>query len=124
MQKNNRLIAFLALGMYFLTGAACVAVGSGLPHLVKAYDMNLDKVVLLGSAFAVGRVATVYITGRLVEKLGPLKVLAGGVLLNAAFLFGLGAVPNYYAGLVFAMPWRYRNGCSGYSVPGNVKRSV
>lgn len=102
MQKNNKLIAILAFGMYFITGAACVVVGSGLPHLVERYEMALDKVVLLGSAYAIGRVATAYFTGRMVEKFGPLKVLAAGVILVSVFLLGLAAVPNYYAGLCFA----------------------
>lgn len=102
MQRNKRLLAFLAFAMYFLTGAACIVVGSGLPHLVKMYDMKLDQVVLLGSAYAFGRVLTVYTTGRLVEKLGPIKVLAAGVMLMAVFLLGLPTIVNYYAGLCFA----------------------
>lgn len=102
MQRNYKLIAFLAFAMYFLTGAACIVVGSSLPHLVKMYDMKLNQVVLLGSSYALGRVLTVYITGRLVEKLGPMKVLAGGVTLIGAFLLGVPTVVNYYAGLAFA----------------------
>lgn len=102
MQKNQKLIALLAFAMYFLTGAACIVVGSSLPHLVKLYGMELDKVVLLGSAYALGRLSTVYITGRMVEKFGPMKVLAGGVLMVAVFLFGLPTVVNYYAGMCFA----------------------
>ena len=102
MRKNDSLIAFLAFAMYFLTGAACIVVGSSLPHLVKMYNMQLDQVVLLGSAYAFGRVLTVYTTGRLVEKLGSIKVLAGGVTLLAIFLLGLPTIVNYYAGLCFA----------------------
>lgn len=102
MQRNYKLIAFLAFAMYFLTGAACIVVGSSLPHLVKMYDMQLEKVVLFGSAYALGRVSTVYITGRMVEKFGPMKVLACGTILIAAFLFGIPTIVNYYAGMVFA----------------------
>ncbi len=102
MQRKKRLIAFLAFAMYFLTGAACIVVGSSLPHLVKLYDMDLEKVVLLGSAYAMGRLSTVYFTGRMVEKFGPMKVLAGGVLMVAAFLFGIPTIINYYAGMCFA----------------------
>lgn len=102
MHNNNKLIAFLAFAMYFLTGAACIVVGSSLPHLVKMYDMQLDQVVLLGSAYSLGRVLTVYSTGRLVEKIGPSKVLASGVILIAVFLLGIPTVVNYYAGLFFA----------------------
>lgn len=102
MQRKKRLIAFLAFAMYFLTGSACIVVGSSLPHLVKLYDMDLEKVVLLGSAYAMGRLSTVYFTGRMVEKFGPMKVLAGGVLMVAAFLFGIPTIVNYYAGMCFA----------------------
>jgi len=102
MRKNDKLLAFLAFAMYFLTGAGCIVVGSSLPHLVKMYGMELNRVVLLGSAYALGRVLTVYMTGRLVEKIGPLKVLAGGVVLIGAFLLGIPTIVNYYAGLVFA----------------------
>lgn len=102
MQRNYKLIAFLAFAMYFLTGAACILVGSSLPHLVDMYGMKLNQVVLLGSAYAMGRVLTVYMTGRLVEKSGPMKVLAGGTALIAAFLLGVPTIVNYYAGLVFA----------------------
>jgi len=62
----------------------------------------LDKVVLLGSAYAFGRVLTVYITGRLAERLGPLKVLAAGVILIALFLLGIPTLQYYYAGMFFA----------------------
>ncbi len=102
MQKNKKLIAFLAFAMYFITGAACIVVGSSLPHLVKMYGMSLDKVVLLASAYALGRVATVYITGKMVEKVGPIKVLSIGTVFLALFLFGVPTFPNYYAGLCFA----------------------
>lgn len=102
MQRKQKLIAFLAFAMYFLTGAACIVVGSSLPHLVKMYGMELDKVVLLGSSYALGRLSTVYLTGRMVEKFGPMKVLAGGVIMVAAFLFGIPTIVNYYAGMFFA----------------------
>ena len=102
MKRNHKILAFLAFAMYYLTGATCIVVGSSLPHLVKLYDMDLGKVVLLGSAYALGRVTTVYQTGRLVEKWGPVKVLAVGTALLAVFLGGIPTVVNYYAGLVFA----------------------
>lgn len=85
MQKDYKLIAFLAFAMYFLTGAACIVLGSSLPHLIKLYNIELSKVVLLGSSYAFGRVLTVYTTGRLVEKFGPMKVLMIGVFLISCF---------------------------------------
>ena len=102
MQKNNRLITFLAFGLYFLTGAACMVVGSSLPQLVGMYDKSLELVVLPGSSYALGRVATVYLSGRMVERFGPKSILAAGILMVSAYLFGLPTIQNYYAGMVFA----------------------
>lgn len=99
MKKRYKLIGFLAFAMYFLTGATCVLVGSSLPQLVEMYGMTLEKVVLLGSAYALGRVLTVYITGRMTEKLGPIKVLAAGIILTASFLMGIPLIVNFYAGI-------------------------
>lgn len=102
MKRNNVLTAFLAFGMYFLTGAACIIVGSSLTHLAGMYDMELDQVVLLGSAYAFGRVLTVYGTGRMVEKTGAKRVLAAGVIFLMAYLIGLPLAVNFYAGIFFA----------------------
>lgn len=102
MQKNNKLITFLAFGMYFLTGAACFVVGSSLPQLVERYNMSLDLVVLLGSSYALGRASTVYITGRMVEKFGAKTVLTTGIILISTYLLGISIIPNYYAGIFFA----------------------
>ena len=103
MKNRYKLLGFLAFAMYFLTGAACVLVGSSLPQLVEMYGIGLDKVALLGSAYALGRVLTVYITGRMVEKIGPLKVLAIGAALTGAFLLGIPLIINFYAGMLFAV---------------------
>ncbi len=102
MNKKYKTFSFLAFAMYFLTGAACILIGSSLPQLVKMYNLGLQSVVLLGSAFALGRVTTVYLTGRLVEKFGPIKVLVIGVLLISVFLGGITSIRNFYFGLFVA----------------------
>lgn len=102
MKSSNKiLVGFLAFAMYFLTGAACVMVGSSMPQLVEMYHMPISKVVILGSAYALGRILTVLITGKMVEKLGSLKVLFAGVFLTGVFLAGVPTFQNFYAGLVF-----------------------
>lgn len=81
-EKNKyKITAFLAYALYFLTGVSGIVVGSSLSHLVKMYGIVLNKVVLLGSFYAMGRVLTVYLTGKMVEKFGPLKVLTIGTIL-------------------------------------------
>ena len=100
---NMRVIAFLAYAMYFLTGISCIAVGSSLPHLAALYNISLDKVVLIQSAYALGRVLTVYISGRMVEKTGARSVLAIGTIFIGIFMAGLGASRNFYLSMVFAV---------------------
>ena len=103
MKTTHKLAAFLCFAMYFLTGAACVILGSSVPQLSQAYGFTVGKVAMLGTAYALGRIATVLISGHLVEKLGALKVLFGGVLLIAIFLVGVPMWQTYYAGMIFAI---------------------
>lgn len=102
MQKNNRLIMFLAFGLYFLAGASCLLVGSSLTHLMEVYGKPMDAVVLLGSAYAIGRVSTVGLTGRLTEKTGPKAVYFIAVLASCAYFMIVALIPGYYMGLAAA----------------------
>ncbi|RFT22605.1 MFS transporter, partial [Gardnerella vaginalis] len=78
MKRNDALKAFLSFAMYFLAGSTCVMIGSTLPQLVQTYGQKIELVGLLGSAYALGRILTVNITGVLVEKIGSVKVLGIG----------------------------------------------
>ena len=102
MRKNSTLITILAFGLYFLVGAAALLVGSSLTQLIGVYDRTMDAVVLLGSSFAIGRVSTVGLTGRLVEKIGAKAVYAISVLMTCAYFVGVPLLPNYYAGMAAA----------------------
>lgn len=102
MRKNSTLITILAFGLYFLVGAAALLVGSSLTQLIGVYGKTMDAVVLLGSSFAIGRVSTVGLTGRLVEKIGAKAVYAISVLMTCAYFVGVPLLPNYYAGMAAA----------------------
>lgn len=91
-----------AFAMYLLTGAACLVVGSGLTNLMEHFNAELVAVTALGSAFALGRVATVTITGWVTEKLGPKITLGAGLLLLLAFLGGITVVNSIPAAMVCA----------------------
>ena len=85
MRKNSSLITILAFGLYFLVGAGALLVGSSLTQLIGVYGRTMDAVVLLGSSFAIGRVSTVGLTGRLVEKIGAKAVYAISVLATCVY---------------------------------------
>ena len=102
MRKNSSLITILAFGLYFLVGAGALLVGSSLTQLIGVYGRTMDAVVLLGSSFAIGRVSTVGLTGRLVEKIGAKAVYAISVLATCVYFVGIPLFPNYYAGMAAA----------------------
>lgn len=102
MRKNSSLITILAFGLYFLVGAGALLVGSSLTQLIGVYGRTMDAVVLLGSSFAIGRVSTVGLTGRLVEKIGAKAVYAISVLMTCTYFVGVPLFPNYYAGMAAA----------------------
>lgn len=100
-QNRIRLI-FLIFGMYFLTGVVCMVLGTSLSSLSELYRTPVQKTVLLGTWFAIGRVSTVYVTSKFVEKYGPLKVLFIGVLSICLYMMGIIAFKNYYISIPLA----------------------
>lgn len=103
MGRINRWIStFEAYAMYLLTGAACLVVGSSLVQLSEHFSRDIAAIAALGSAFAVGRIATVFLTGYMAERFGAKKVLAAGVILLLAFMVGIPATHNYLAAILFS----------------------
>ena len=101
--KNRRFIfGFVAFALYFLTGAACIVVGSGLSHFADKLSTDIKTIVILGSLYSLGRVSTVYLTGKLVEKIGPLKVTIMGIFLMGLYLTGIAYTHSFYYALIFA----------------------
>lgn len=85
-----------AFMLYLLTGASCLLIGSSLPQLMAHFNAELVAVTSLSSAFALGRIATVFLVGWLTEKLGPKIIMAGGLVLLfcfQAFLPHAGGIP-------------------------------
>jgi MFS family permease len=92
-----------AFALYLLTGAACLILGSSLPQLILHFDSELAAVAALGSAFAVGRVATVFFMGRLTEKLGAKRMMGMGIFLLLAFFGGIPLTHSVKAAMVFSI---------------------
>lgn len=99
--KIHSIVSVLeAYGMYLLTGAACVCIGSSMPSLMDHFNISLAKTAMLASAFAVGRVATVFLCGLITEKLGTRFALCSGIALISLFLGILPITTNYYIALI------------------------
>lgn len=102
MTKKVKWIAtFEAYTMYLMTGAACLMIGTTLPHLMKHFGVDLVAVAALGSIFALGRVTTVFVVGYLTEKFGPKRILGAGFVLLLSFMAGIPSTTSYTAAMVF-----------------------
>lgn len=102
MQNRRFVFGFVAFALYFLTGAACIVVGSGLSHFADKFSTDIKTIVILGSLYSLGRVSTVYLTGKLVEKVGPFKVTIMGIFLMGLYLTGMAYTHSFYYALIFA----------------------
>ncbi len=103
MKSGTKIAAFQGLALYLLTGAACLVVGTSLSQLTQSYNTSIAAVAALGSAFAFGRMVTVFITGYLTKKLGVKLILGVGTFLLLVFLVGLPINTNYNLGLILAV---------------------
>lgn len=103
MTKQRNLIAFVVYAMYLITGACCIVVGSSIPSLMEHFDKSLPAIALLVSAFAIGRVATVFLVGILTEKFGAKICLLCGVIFYLAFLTGIPLTTNYFTAIILSV---------------------
>ena len=69
-RPHYRAAAFEALALYLLTGAACILVGSSMTHLMDHFGVSLAQVAAIQSAYALGRMSTVFLTGWITERFG------------------------------------------------------
>lgn len=98
---SKRTVSILeTYGMYLITGMVCVCVGSSLSSLMEHFQVDLAKAAALTSAFALGRVATVFIAGIITERLGPRFSVIAGVTAIVLCAGGLPVQTNYTVALV------------------------
>ena len=101
-RPHYRAAAFEALALYLLTGAACILVGSSMTHLMDHFGVSLAQVAAIQSAYALGRMSTVFLTGWITERFGVRTSLLLGTALLLAFLGGIPLTHNYFVGLALA----------------------
>jgi fucose permease len=89
--------------LYLLTGSACLVLGSSLPHLIRYFDTSLVAVAAMGSAFALGRVLTVFFSGTLTEKWGAKPVVFAGLVLLLCFFTGVPLTRSVRAAQLFSV---------------------
>lgn len=68
---------------------------------VEALDVGSEAYGLLLGSFGLGAVAIAFVIGTIDERVVPSRILAGGLMLAAASVFGLGLSPSVAVGVVF-----------------------
>lgn len=89
--------------LYLLTGAACLALGTSLPQLIEYFNAPLAAVTALGSAFALGRLVTVFFVGLLAEKLGAKFTVGLGLAMLFCFFAGIPLTRSVQAAMAFSV---------------------
>lgn len=100
--KNRILLASIAYLLYIAVGSMCMLIGSQMASLSIYFNNSIDKIALISSAFAVGRVLFSIPAGKLVEKGKPLNIVRVCCILILCYLIGISTINNYYLSLIFA----------------------
>lgn len=102
--KDRFFVLLYAFFLYFITGAACVLIGTIMPQLMELLQgTSIERLSILGSAYAFGRLATVYLSGRLAERLPLKQIYAAGLLFCLVFLAALSMSQSYSILLIAAI---------------------
>ena len=87
MEKRRAL--FVNYLYYFLSGCCCLLIGSSLTQLIVFYGEPIERVILLGSSVAIGRVVSVRMVASQIEKRGPIPAIISGCICFSVFMLGI-----------------------------------
>jgi MFS family permease len=108
--------------MYLLTGAACTVLGASLNSVMTQYGLGLSRAAGLASCLAIGRIATVFFSGMLTERIGSTKTLTIGVCAMLAYLALIPRLSSYPAAVMLAVIAGIGQGMQDSSCPVLLKR--
>lgn len=99
---NKHRLAYIAFATYFVTGVICMMIGASMTYLQAWFAKPIERIVLIISFFALGRISSAYPIGKLVEEHDPLKILFVGICLMLIYNLGIGFIPNLVLAFIFA----------------------
>ncbi len=91
LEPGHRVLFASMLGSFMLFGLNMTAVGAVLPKVLRDFGWSYTTTAVVLYASALGYFIATFISGVLIHRLGPRKVIVGGLLVQAVGLglFGL-----------------------------------
>ncbi|MGM9945289.1 MAG: MFS transporter [Lysinibacillus sp.] len=96
---------FAAIGCYinyFAFGMAYIMIAQNMSFLTEKFNTDNAGVSFLVSAYGVGRLASLYLSGTASDKFGRKPFVVLGAIFCALFLIGIPLSPNYGTAVAFA----------------------
>lgn len=94
--KNKKKIVILAFTIMFMNGVVNNLRGQVGPYIMNDFGLNYSRLGFLLSFISIGAMLVFFISGKLIEKFGLIKLLFYGVLLNIFALTTVYLSINYY----------------------------
>ena len=91
VEPGHRVLFASMLGSFALFGLNMTATGAVLPQVIREFQWSYTTTAVVLYASALGYFLATFISGVLIQRLGPRKVIVGGLLVQAVGLgfFGL-----------------------------------
>lgn len=101
MIKNKKRLMILAFTLMLMNGVVNNLRAQVGPYILQDYQLNYSKLGILLSFLSIGAMILYFISGRLIEKFGLIKMLFFGIIYNFIALLAVHFSVNYYS-LAFA----------------------
>src|SRR6056297_2397703 len=96
MIKNKKKIIILAFTIMFMNGVVNNIRGQVGPYIMDDFGLNYSRLGFLLSFISIGAMLVFFISGKLIEKFGLIKLLFYGIVYNALALTAVYFSINYY----------------------------
>lgn len=102
MLKNKKKIIILAFSIMFMNGIVNNIRGQVGPYIMDDFGLNYSRLGFLLSFISIGSMLVYFVSGKLIEKFGLIKILFYGIIHNILALTIVFLSANYYT-LIFGL---------------------
>ncbi|SDK61848.1 MFS transporter [Halanaerobium congolense] len=96
MIKNKQRLMILAFTIMMMNGVVNNLRAQVGPYIIEDYALNYSKLGILLSFISIGSMLLYFLSGKLIEKFGLIKLLFYGIIYNIISLAAIYLSPNYY----------------------------